>query len=494
MVSIRRVARRAVNAARPEAGPATASEPLPPPVSHIPVADLAALLPPERRGQARDAGLWERFRGYVHPDLYSAQFEPAELEALGGPFDVDRAVSHYLTRGARDGKRVCALFNPDWYADRLAERGLEVPEGVVPFLHWVSVGWDERIVPTPLFDEVCYRERHPALTPLWHFNHYLTRGCYEPQWQPSPAGPHHPGGADPTAQGAQRPLLLREMLRHAEDYDLRRTSRLEEDVEAALSRYEGLQSPQIQALVAKAAAIEPLVDTGRPLRHVVSCPPHRHRRLYLMERAEELRHALTLRLGRPHVDTVLLVPGPAPGPTLEPAPGPAGRLLRLVGSDGSRLVLTTGGEAPEVDDGGVPVVGLSPYVAGLEADQAVDLLLDVVRGLRARRVVVCDSALGWSLLTAYGRQLAAQASLGACILEAGTDGAGHRTGPSVQEFQDCFVHLDWVLTGDDAIRRDLVERYLLPASSRERLVVVPASAEGEKEAVDRLAAVPRRRG
>lgn len=497
MVSIRRIVGRAVRAVRSQAGaapvPTPSPEPLPPGVRDVPMADLAALLPPGHGDRAREVALWQRFRSYVHPDLYSAQFEPADLEELGGPFDIDRAVTHYLTRGARDGRRVCALFNPAWYADRLAERGLEVPDGVVPFLHWLTVGWDERIVPTPLFDEVHYRERHPALTPLWHFNHYLTRGCYQPQWQPSPAGRHHPGGEDPAALEEQRPLLLREMLRQAEKYDLSRTSRLEEDVEVVLRRYAGLGSPRMRALVDKASAIEPLVDTGRPVSNAVSCPPHRHRLLYLMQQAEILRHELTRRLGRPHADTVLVAHGPREGQAVGADPL-TGRLLRTVGQGESRLVLTTGPHGRDGTVEGAPVVSLAPYLAGLEEEQAVDLLLDVVRGLSARRIVVCDSGLGWPLLIAYGRQLAAQASLGACIPEAGTGGAGHLAGPTAREFEECFAHLDWVLTGDEGIRGELAERYLLPSTSRDRLVVMATSADEEQETAAQLSRAPRRRG
>jgi hypothetical protein len=149
------------------------------------------------RAKRQPAGLappvLERLRWCVHPRFYVAQLTLDERAALGDDLDVETAVEHYLSHGARAGARICAFFNPAWYAGRLAELGLEVPAGEVPFLHWLTVGWDRRVVPTPLFDPDWYLEHHPLLEshPRWIFHHYLTRGCYQPQWLPSPAGRHH---------------------------------------------------------------------------------------------------------------------------------------------------------------------------------------------------------------------------------------------------------------------------------------------------------------
>jgi hypothetical protein len=190
----------------------------------------------------------------AHPRLYSAQFSPAQRKALGGEFDVERAVSHYLAHGADEGKRLCALFNPDWYLEQLDRAGIGIGAETVPFLHWLSVGWDERIVPTPLFHQGFYEERYPGATQTyaWSFIHYLMKGCYQGDRLASPSGRHHAGGEDPQASELQAPLLLREMLYRADDYDLSRTSWAEEGARVARTKYDALHSAHMTALVAKA--------------------------------------------------------------------------------------------------------------------------------------------------------------------------------------------------------------------------------------------------
>jgi hypothetical protein len=170
--------------------------------------DLIRLVPPLRGHLNKIGEVWKRLRMCAHPGLYSAQFSPAQREALGGEFDVERAVSHYLAHGVHEGKRLCALFNPDWYLEQLDRAGITIGADTVPFLHWLSVGWDERIVPTPLFHQGFYEERYPGATNTyaWSFIHYLMKGCYQGDRLASPSGRHHAGGEDPEASELQAPL------------------------------------------------------------------------------------------------------------------------------------------------------------------------------------------------------------------------------------------------------------------------------------------------
>jgi len=462
-----------------------------------PRAALRALLPADGREDDRVDAVWERLLLCAHPALYAAQLTADERAAYDPMLDPDVAVAHYLGHGARAGRRISAVFHPQWYADRLAERGQSVPDGVVPFLHWLAVGWEQRIVPTPLFDEAFYRERHPLVAHPWPFVHYLNRGLYEAKWCPSPIGRHHPGADDAAdADGPDRiarraPLLLREMLHRAEAYDLARTSWLEEGCLAALASYARLDSAPMRALVAKAAAIEPLVHTPRPVHRKVSCPPHRHPRLYLTDLVEATRREV----GVTHVDTVVLVPA-----TSEPHPSEpdtSGRRLvaaiRAAEPEGELLVVGTDAEPGPGgrDSHAAPrTLELAARTQGLPPDQQVDLLLDVVRGLTPRRVVVADSRLGWDLVTTYGRQLSRQSSLGAFLPTWDHDEAGRRVGFAITEFRDCFAQLDWVVVVDDALRKELVDRYLLPAASQRRLLLVEEPGETDSWDAAVAAALP----
>jgi hypothetical protein len=452
-------------------------------ISDTPMRDIIELLPSKKEHLAKTDVVWKRLRSCTHARLYGAQFSARELEDLGGEFDVDRAVSHYLAHGVHEGKRLCALFNPDWYLEQLDRAGIKISKERAPFFHWLAVGWDERIVPTPLFHQAFYEERYPGTKTKaypWTFVHYLEKGCYQADRLASPYGRHHPGGADPQASELQAPLLLREMLYRADDYDLSRTSWAEEGACAARAKYDALGSARMSELVAKAAEIEPLVFQPHRDHPVIGAPPYRGRRLFLDRQAEELRRAV----GRVHVDTVVLVPGGS-------ADGVAATLTRVLahGESDSLLVVATdtGGTAEESRVPEKAYLDLLPFLDGMEQGFRLDLLLDLVRGLTPERIVVVGSELGWKLLATYGRQLSARASLGAYVpsAEGGTGRTGR--GPASREFQQCFAHLDWALVANEALANELTDRYVLPTALAERLVPL-----GE-QAVERAFDLPRRR-
>jgi hypothetical protein len=444
--------------------------------------DIIRLVPALKGHRSKVGEVWKRLRMCAHPRLYSAQLSAEELASLGGELDVDGAVSHYLAHGVHEGMRLCALFNPDWYHEQSERAGITIGPDTAPFLHWLSVGWDEQIVPTPLFDQGFYEERYPGATTsyAWSFMHYLMKGCYQADRLASPYGRHHPGGEDPRAGELQAPLLLREMLYRAEDYDLSRTSWAEEGARVARAKYDALHSAQMTALVAKAGEIEPLILQPQWKHPVVGVPPYRGRRLFLDRQAEELRHAVD----RVHADTVILVVGGTADDkaALEP-------LLAQVEPDELLVVGTdTGGTA---GGNGVPetsYLDLLPFLNGMEPDFRVDLLLDLVRGLTARRVVVVGGELGWRLLSVYGRQLSAQASLGAYVPSPASDPGQTEPGPAAAEFQQSFANLDWALVETPAVAERLADRYALPSTLAERLVPL-----GE-QAVERVLALPGRHG
>lgn len=439
-------------------------------VSVTPMADIVALLPESERHRAKSARFWERMRRCVHPRLYAAQLTTEELDALGGEPDVDRVVAHFLAFGAREGRRACALFNPGFYRQKLADRDVVVPDDVDLFLHWLSWGWHERIVPTPLFDEEFYAATYPKHAERWPwtFVHFVDRGCYQASVLPSPLGRHHPGLSDPDAADEQAPLLLREMLHRTEDYDLRETSWLEEGARQALARAAMLSSDRVQELLTKAAAIEPLIQLSQPLSSRIEVAPFRHPRGYLADQAERMRRALPTR-----VDTVVLVPHCRMGGAARVA-GLLTRAIRHVDAGGSALVVTTelsAFERPDWYADDIPIFDLTPYAEGLSRDQRVDLLLDLIRGLRPKNVINVNSNLGWLTLITYGRQLSRLTSLSNYVFTYELDEHGYKTGYPIQHLQQCLGHLDHVLFDNGTLRQEIIDRYRLPATSQDRLLL-----------------------
>lgn len=437
-------------------------------VSSTPMADILELFPNGQRHRLKEGRIWERLRSSTHPRFYAAQLPAAEVPE--GGFDLEGAVAHFLAHGAHLGARIGALFNPDWYVERFRATGEEVPSDARPFFHWLTLGWRAHVVPTPLFDEEYYVTRHPAAArrSSWAFAHYLRVGCYQSRWIPSPGAYTH-GVVDPDAATDRSPLLLREALHRADEYDLTRTSWLEEGTLALLEKGSRLRSPRMQELIAKAAAIEPLIHHHPPGERALRYPPHRHPLLLLKDRCEDVRR----RLGITHVDTVMLVPqARATGSTRVAAE--LSRALRAVDPDASVLVVAT--DAAELDrrdwfDPSVRVLDVAGDLQDLEFRHQLAMVLDVVRGLTPRRIINVNSKLGWELFTAYGRQLSAAASLGAYLFTWDLDADGHRRGYPIRAFQHNVDQLDWVLLDNDALRQELVDRYGMPESARRRLVV-----------------------
>lgn len=425
------------------------------------------------RSRPADPVVLERLRWCAHPRLYLAQLEESERVALGETANVDAVVDHFLDHGAKAGLRISALFNPQWYADRLAEQGLTVPDGEPPFLHWLAVGWDRKVVPTPLFDPDWYLEHHPALHshPRWIFHHYLTRGCYQPQWSPSPAGRHHGGAPDEGAAGRQDPLLLPELLHRADDYDLRTTSWLEEGVVAVLGKRRRIETDAMREQIAKAADLEPGIHA--PLRPELPtvAPPHAHPGVRMRHEVIAAR-AFLGRKPQDDVETVVLVPHCRMSGAARVA-GLFTDAARAAGGPGSVAVIATDlpvFERPNLFPDDVPVLDLTRHVAGMAQPARRDLLADLLRDLRPRQVVLVNSLLGWQLVSELGDQLAEVMDLGAYLFTWEIDERGHRYGYPVGPFRQSVEHLSWVLFDSERLRSELVDRFLMPPAAQDRMI------------------------
>lgn len=419
----------------------------------------------------------ERLRWCAHPRFYLAQLDGKSRDALGGEPGVDAVVQHFLDRGADDGLRIGAFFNPRWYDARLAERGLAVPDGEVPLLHWLTTGWDLRVVPTPLFDPDWYLAHHPGLAshPRWLFHHYLTRGCYQPQWQPSPAGRHHGGQPDEDAIVRQDPLLLPELLHRADQHDLCRTSWLEEGVLAVLDKRRKLETGELAEQVAKAAELEPRLHAALRPELPSIAPPHAHPGTRIVQEVEAARLSLGLGGGDPArtVDTVVLVPHCR----MSGAARVAGLFTEaaraaLGGADGVAVIATDLPvfERPELFPADVRVLDLTRHTAGMAQPTRRDLLLEVLRSLRPRRVVLINSLLGWQLVAELGEQLAGWTDVGAYLFTWELDEHGHRYGYPIGPFQQSLEHLSWVLFDSERMRSELVDRYLMNEQAARRMI------------------------
>lgn len=413
-------------------------------------------------GDADPEAVAQRLRWNVHPAVYLAQCSSEERAALGAAPSVDAVVAHWVRHGAAAGRRVGALFQPWWYADRLGDprlgEGLTGPE---LFLHWLWAGWRERVVPTPLFDEQHYRARHADVgASEWGFAHFLRAGCYSPRRDPGPFGRNYGSVAQPHARERRAPVLLATFLRDADHFDLRSTSWLEEAVLAMGRKARRLESPRMRDLVAKASAIQPLVSTYDGPRWS-SWPTRSHPALIATEAIEQVRHDIFQHVGGAAVATVLL------GPAYTATSAAVARELRRVEPDSRVLVIGTDGTPSEgVPDPHVSYVDVSTAYQMVQESHRPTALLDVIRGLAPRRVVSLESRLGWQVISAYGNALHRETSLAAAAAEETFEPG---------DFEQCFDMLDWVLLGSERLRTILLDRYMFTTEVAQRLIADPRS-------------------
>jgi len=475
--------------------------------SLTPFNELFALFPTQERREIAKVELWTRAREIFDVDFYTAQFEE------GVEFrDEEEAFAHLFATGLALGCRPSLFFNADWYSRsicRALDRASEDPSspqaeavaagslyglanGAHAFCHWLTVGWRNRLNPTPLYDEGYYLEQNRDLKrwSRWLFEHFLKHGCREIQRSASPYfSPHSYRKQKPELTSPihmQDFVLEGDVLGHrpAPDLDIaslpqcanpRLATRLEDAAMLLERKLEVLEEPEVVELVRKATAIDPMVPRpyGRRRFHY---PPMKHQALPTVERAEKARKATPY----PSADTVVLIPhcrmsGAARG---------AGTLVRGLRAvrpqDRLLLVMTDLSEFERADWFPDDVDFLDLAAQLTETDQPAlrqEVLLDLLRGVRPERVVVVNSRLGWDLFRDYGSQLSRWTELYAYLFCWDLDERGHQGGYPIQWFQACFDSLSGVLMDNTVLMDELVSRYSMPKRMRERVLTAHPPAD-----------------
>lgn len=430
-----------------------------------------------------DARPWRRLRTGSHPALYAAQLGDDEVR------DQAQVLGHFLAEGIHRGLRCSMLFNPGWYAAQVAARDdLEI-EGDA-FLHFLTVGWEHRVVPTPLFDLDHYRLVHKDLRPErgWLFAQYWRRGAYEAHRSPR-LGIVPEWVAGKVAATAGAPVLLACVLQGADPEQLRSTSPFEEAAHVASTRVERLDTPVLRDLVAKAALIDPhVLRPYGPRRAMVA--PLFHPGSALHRAGAQVRAAL----GNDPVENLVVIPHCRMGGSARVTGALTHALVDLM-PDAPTTVLTTDLPTFERADWFPPqarIVDMSTAVVGLDVDDRCRVLHDVVRGLRPRRVLNVNSRLGWEFYARFGKQAAALTDLDAYLFTWDLDARGNRTGYPISAFLDSFSHLHRVFLDGSALRDELVWRYAMGPEQADRLRLLHTPAQ-YAEQLDHSGVFERRR-
>jgi len=127
-------------------------------------------------------------------------------------------------------------------------------------------------------------------------------------------------------------------------------------------------------------------------------------------------------------------------------------------------------ERPNLFPADVRVLDLAGHVAGMAQPARRDVLHEVLRELRPRRIVLINSLLGWQLVSELGDQLAEVMDVGAYLFTWELDEHGHPYGYPVGPFRQSLEHLAWVLFDSERMRSELVDRFLMHEEASARMV------------------------
>lgn len=416
---------------------------------------------------------WERLRAFFQPVYYQAQLQEAGM-AL--PADAE-ILEHFLLIGLPGGMRPSILFDAGHYATHVL--GVEEASPAAPFLEWLAVGHDRREVPTPLFDQRYYESTYVDMATYkgWSFAHYYIYGIRESR------KPIH--FFDPVyfRKRAPKVRLEEHLLDYAlhypdtgtapgmslnlprETWDLVSGTPLERFARLSAAHLFALEQGTLKDVVARAAAIEPLIwQPGGPRQ--VMAPPLRHDQNSVRQAATAILDSL----GHTPRDAVVLVPHCRVGGAARVA-GAFEGALRAAHPRARIVLLTT--ESPEFQRPdwfeGAEIVDISEALKLVEPASRKLVLASVMRSIQCKTMVTINSRAGWEVISGYGAQLSTEMRLVAYLFTYDLNRDGRKVGYPIGPLQAGLDHLDLVITDNATLRTELVERYRMPPGRAMRL-------------------------
>lgn len=441
-------------------------------------------------------------------DLYKAQ--------LGKESDFDENVlySHFLIEGCNNQFRPTVLFNTEWYLQELqsycisdeatdtlrefkqysAEQieQLRNPGASTPFLHWFFNGMNLGIVPTPIFDTDHYYYSHPDIQNNWNhhpFKHFIETGYKEPfrrfsiyfetnhYTQQAQGIKYSCALLDYILRGQQENLspVAGLQLEHfsVSVTDQLATSPIEKAAIYFNNRLKKLESNEIKAMVEKATALEPQLVRPYGAR-LVRMAPIFHPESTLMDNMKDIVGELK----KSQYDIVILMPHCR----MAGSANVAGQFTKTISefiSSEKILVITTdlsAFERPDWFPENVDVFGLSEHMGKFPQERKIRVLLDLVRGLRPKKLININSNLGWHLTKTFGKQLSAWMDIYFYLFCWDRDSRGNKGGYPIQWFLPSFNYVKTIFTDNNALKEELQSRYCLTDSLRNKIVTLHTPA------------------
>ncbi len=440
------------------------------------------------------------------PDLYKKQL------GIENDYSEDVLYSHFLVQGSINQHRPTALFNSAWYLECLDGYKLEDPDTdtlrefkalsaekiaqlqilgtATPFFHWFFNGMQLKIIPTPLFDTDSYLTAHPDIRNNWKnhpFMHFIETGyteqfrrhsvMFNANYYRQAIGPLEYNSAilDFTMRGQFDEIapVGGLQLEHFPASNPYVCSSVEEAAIYFHRRTNKLSNGPVADMIAKATALE--AQVVRPYGpKLVRMAPVFHPESDLMHDMQDIIPDLA----HAQYDIIILMPHCR----MAGSANVAGQFTKTVSelSDGeSILVITTdlsAFERPDWFPENVDVFDLSQHLTSLQQERKIRILLDIVRGLRVKKLVNINSNLGWHLTDTFGKQLAEWMDIYFYLFCWDRDAKGNKGGYPIQWFLPSFNYTKAVFTDNNALRTELQDRYCLTDESRKKIVTLHTPA------------------
>jgi len=440
------------------------------------------------------------------PELYKKQIE------LDTDISEEDLYSHFIVQGSINTYRPTVLFNTKWYLDKLssykcvdtatdtlrefqdltAEKIAELSNlgTCSAFFHWYFNGMKLDIVPTPLFDTEYYKASHPDIRNNWKqhpFMHFVETGYKEPFRRHSAmfdtsyyrekikGFDFNNALLDFTLRGQYEEIapVSGLQLDYFESTDPLQSSLLEEAAIYFDARMQKLNNGKVAEMINKATALEPQVVRPYGAR-LVRLAPVFHPESDLMCDM----HQIVPELEKAQYDIIMLMPHCR----LAGSANVAGQFTKTVSelTEGENiLVITTdlsAFERPDWFPENVDVFDLSKYTGQLRQERKIRILLDLVRGLRPKKLVNINSNLGWHLTHTFGKQLSAWLDIYFYLFCWDRDSKGNKGGYPIQWFLPTFNYATKVFTDNTTLQSELQNRYCLTDAAREKIVTLHTPA------------------
>lgn len=405
-----------------------------------------------------DLGLlnFDRVRRFVLP-LFSAPTY-RKVRGLDESVSAPDAFLRYLWLDFPAGMPPGPMFSPAHYLSEVARAGVTPPRPhEAPLHHWLRIGADLGLSPSPGFDPADYLALNPDLKgyPDSLFEHFIRHGQHESRRfnRLTPVASSQLARLSGDTSTAAR-VFCEAMATGGANGDLKQM-------------HDFLTSGRLERTVRAAAEIEP--DVGGLDRNHLSLLPPWHDQAWM-----EFCQILRLMPEGPF-DAIVLMPFCKLGG----ADFVAGVLTSALSAAGRVLVLRTDADdwaRPDWFPETVLTVDLSAHLAGLNPPTRMRMLYELLAKLRPDSVYNVNSRLAFDTFVRYGERLALLTRLYAYYFCADRTPEGVEAGYPVWYFSNILPHLTGAMIDNRALAEQLIARYSLtgPYRDRVRLLYTPA--------------------